>query len=69
MRNAGNGAACMSASVMLDNAAWMASFTGSQRPRIGQRPWDSHPVFDPSTHADCGQGPVQAITALGTALR
>ena len=37
-RKAGNGAACMSASVILDNAECIASLTGSHRPRIGQSP-------------------------------
>ena len=54
----------MSARVMADSACWMASFTGSQRPRIGHRHWDSHSTVEPSTQAVSAIGPsIAAITS------
>ena len=59
----------MSASVMDESACWIASFTGSQRPRIGHSAWDSHSTADASTHAVNAIGPsmVAITSAIGMA--
>ena len=54
----------MSASVMFVSACCIASFTGSQRPRIGHRHWTSHSTVEPSTQAVSAIGPsIAAITS------
>ena len=64
----GIAASCMSASVIDDSAWWIASFTGSQRPRTGHRPWDSHSVSEPSTQAASAIGPSMAAITSATGM-
>ena len=64
----GIAASCMSARVMVDNACWIASFTGSQRPRIGHMHWVSHSTTEPSTQAVSAIGPSTAAITSATGM-